>query len=485
MTRFRTILGNVARKIDEAPTRQEAGRFDWFYSFMAAVICPFKKSIRSRFQFALALSLIGFTLMAGITIFSGFLILNSYEESVAEAQEEMIPVSLLQVSLRELDHAAYRHAIEGELTAAAEFQELRMHVSENLNRMLLVEQNFSDFNHAHSEISITKLIETWQESQAVIAKVFQQPAGSPEATLAMSTVHKSIDPIYDVVSAYHHKLMQDLVIRLMIARTVGGRAFMAVIAAIVAGLAILSLVSLVVSRSILHPLAQLQVAAHKLGEKDLSYRVKLDNEKDELGELAASFNMASATLQQLYAELEKRSTHDGLTGILNRAAFDERLAQEIKSADRHARSLSLLMVDIDFFKKINDTYGHPAGDQVLRDIVSKLSATMRTGDIIARYGGEEFAIILRDMNEIGAAQMAERLREAVEHTSITHTNGKDIRVTVSMGCTSRRPNSLSPIDLVKITDEALYRAKATGRNCVVSATPSSTTNGTSQHSSAA
>jgi diguanylate cyclase (GGDEF)-like protein len=164
-----------------------------------------------------------------------------------------------------------------------------------------------------------------------------------------------------------------------------------------------------------------------------------------------------------------RSTHDGLTGALNRAAFDERLSAECKSADRHQRPLSLLMVDIDFFKRVNDNHGHQTGDQVLQTLVRLLNESVRPGDVVARYGGEEFTVILPETDEDDAMAMADRLRRTIGDHAFNCPFGEDIGITVSIGCACRQPHATAPEDLVRAADASLFRAKKTGRNRVVSA----------------
>ena len=173
--------------------------------------------------------------------------------------------------------------------------------------------------------------------------------------------------------------------------------------------------------------------------------------------------------QRLYRELEHRSTYDGLTGALNRAEFDKRLAVECQSADRHTRPLALLMIDIDFFKRINDNHGHQIGDRVLQAIVPLMDETARGGDVVARYGGEEFAVILPDAEDDSAMAIAERTRANIERKLYRFLDNDDLNITASIGCASRLPSSGGADDLVKAADAALYQAKSSGRNRVVSA----------------
>ncbi|MDO8875545.1 MAG: diguanylate cyclase, partial [Pseudolabrys sp.] len=327
---------------------------------------------------------------------------------------------------------------------------------------------FGSLKHAHSDISIPKTMKAWQDAHAAVLQVFQHAAGTTEAIEALRRAHAAINPVYDAISEFYGGSMQDLQERLRYALSVADWTYFAIFGAILIGLGVLIAMGLVVGRSVLQPIAELQGAAQKLGKKDFSHRVRLRNTRDELGQLGRAFNIASAILQRLYRELERSSTHDGLTGVLNRAAFDARLSAECKSADRHKRPLSLLMVDIDFFKRANDNHGHQTGDQVLQTVVQLLNETVRPGDVVARYGGEEFIIILPETDEDNAMAMAERLRRTIEGHSFNCSNGENIGITVSIGCASRRPHAMAPDGLVKAADAALYQAKKTGRNRVVS-----------------
>ncbi len=162
------------------------------------------------------------------------------------------------------------------------------------------------------------------------------------------------------------------------------------------------------------------------------------------------------------------TVRDALTGLYNRHHLDERLSAEFAFARRHSAALSVLFVDADHFKSINDRYGHPAGDDVLRAIGAFLRRAMRVEDVVARYGGEEFVIVLRGIQREGVLIVAERVREGIEGLSIEH-DGSSLAVTVSVGVATLSPERdyASPEALVSSADAALYRAKQLGRNRVV------------------
>ncbi len=171
--------------------------------------------------------------------------------------------------------------------------------------------------------------------------------------------------------------------------------------------------------------------------------------------------------ESFHENLMSSALRDGLTRLFNKRYFLERLDSELKFAMRHNAALSLLMLDLDHFKKINDTLGHLAGDTVLTTIANVLHKAVRNEDVVARFGGEEFAIILRAIEIDSAQRMAERLRKLVESTAIPLPSRDEVRATVSVGVAAY-PTSPSKTleELVDAADKALYRAKHAGRNRV-------------------
>ncbi len=169
---------------------------------------------------------------------------------------------------------------------------------------------------------------------------------------------------------------------------------------------------------------------------------------------------------RLMAELHATAFSDSLTGLASRRRFNEALDSEIKRARRHAHPLSVLTIDIDHFKRINDTHGHPAGDVVLGAVGRLIGRTVRTTDIAARVGGEEFAVLLPETGTDGALLLAERIRAAVEELSLTDRRGAPLPISVSLGVASMDPASATAEELLSEADRALYAAKRSGRNRV-------------------
>ncbi|MBW7859221.1 MAG: diguanylate cyclase, partial [Leptonema sp. (in: Bacteria)] len=174
----------------------------------------------------------------------------------------------------------------------------------------------------------------------------------------------------------------------------------------------------------------------------------------------------TAELQSVNAQLRDIATRDELTGIANRRLFNEIIETEIRRAHREKRSLSLLLCDVDYFKKYNDHFGHQAGDDCLRQIgVVMAKVFRRAGDLPARYGGEEFAVILPGSDSFQALLMAERLRSEVEGLKIKHAPDSGSQyITLSLGISSLSSNISSATTLIETADRALYESKNTGRN---------------------
>ncbi len=192
----------------------------------------------------------------------------------------------------------------------------------------------------------------------------------------------------------------------------------------------------------------------------------LSNKEIEYLEQLSSQAAITINRANVYAEILKHATLDALTGFYNRRQLDERLKQEVSSARRQKRNLCAIMIDIDYFKSVNDTYGHTAGDLVLKSVSRVIKKQLRDYDIAGRYGGEEFLILLPYTKLDEAKNVAERLRIAVENDLIDISKinpEKDkINVTISLGAAQYKNGS----DFIKCADDALYKAKKSGRNKV-------------------
>ncbi len=193
--------------------------------------------------------------------------------------------------------------------------------------------------------------------------------------------------------------------------------------------------------------------------------VNIDTKRDPLFHILTDRFVAEIQRVKLYERVERLAITDGLTAVYVRRHMMERLEEEVDRAKRFSLKFSFLMIDIDFFKPINDEYGHLVGDIVLKQIAQTIKKNVREVDFVGRYGGEEFGVALIETDEATAALVAERIRRSVEHKKIS-AFGEDIQARVSIGCASFTSQRATVASLVEAADEALYQAKRLGRNRV-------------------
>ncbi len=187
-------------------------------------------------------------------------------------------------------------------------------------------------------------------------------------------------------------------------------------------------------------------------------------------ELEAKIHERTHELAEANTRLAQLAVTDGLTNLYNHRHFHERLTLEVERSQRSGLPLSLLMLDVDHFKQFNDTFGHPSGDEVLRQLARVLSDTRRANDVVARYGGEEFAVILVDTPKFTAAKVAERVRERVHAHDFSDAAPRAGKLSVSIGVATFPDDGSDAEALVRAADTALYAGKRAGRNRVVLAT---------------
>lgn len=205
---------------------------------------------------------------------------------------------------------------------------------------------------------------------------------------------------------------------------------------------------------------ELDLAAMDAGAAD--YLVKSEI-SPRLLERSIRYAMKLASAME---ELHQLATRDGLTGVLNRREFERVLKDEAERAGRFGRRFSLVLLDLDHFKRINDTHGHPAGDEVLREVARRLQEALRTVDRLGRFGGEEFAALLVETDDRTAQEVAGRMVQAIRAEPIPVVQDLALAVTVSAGVALSPRDGVQPAELIAAADRALYAAKHAGRNQV-------------------
>ena len=204
-------------------------------------------------------------------------------------------------------------------------------------------------------------------------------------------------------------------------------------------------------------------------EKEIAERERVEVERKRAEEALQDANQQLrvhlAEIEQLQSELREQVLRDPLTGLYNRRYLDEAVAREIARSEREGRHLSVIISDIDYFKKVNDLYGHQVGDRFLVQIASLLKAYVRGYDVVCRYGGEEFLLVLPGADTASACKRAEIIREKCAELFIQH-NGSNLHVTLSFGVATYPTHGGAAEEVILKADQALYRSKAAGRNRV-------------------
>ena len=254
------------------------------------------------------------------------------------------------------------------------------------------------------------------------------------------------------------------------------------------GLLLAALLSTLIASSVTRPIAQISAVVARIGQGELEARIEVAN-AGALAPLASGINamasrlaltqedlkhrvnLATDELRQQKEAAEAAARVDSLTGVASRRAFTETAETEVLRSSRYGTPLSMVLVDLDHFKAINDTFGHPTGDAVLASFARTITGVVREVDVVGRLGGEEFAILLPDTGATEAMQAAERMRHALAESRL-QVRGKELRYSASFGVAAFVESELSLDEFLARADAALYLAKAQGRNRVVlAATP--------------
>ena len=408
--------------------------------------------------------LLPLVVLAAITFVSLRGVTEAIDDVVQEATQEMATVLRLQILIQRAMIVAHDGAALG-----LEAPGTREQISQANQR---VHQAFDEigagpFALAEERALVASAQEEWrighQLSQALLADPGQPDGRALVRELERAHTHheRALARLEEVRSLSQAEMQAQLAHAVALRRDV----LFGIASVFVVGLGVASVVGTRLTRSILTPLRALETAVDRFGTGDLSFRVPLTGQ-DELAQLGGTLNSMADKLAQSQATLRELSTHDPLTGLINYREFHRQLTEEEERFRRYGRPFSLLMLDVDHFKGINDTYGHLAGDEALRALAALIQGEVRPTDLAARYGGEEFVMVLPETTGPAALVLAERLRNRVASQAIPLSAAQTISLTVSIGLASCPEDADSLQKLISAADQALYVAKASGRNRV-------------------
>ena len=422
-------------------------------------------SIRNRFAFSMGAMLLPLILLGFGTFISIEEALSRFEKSENETLEELFPVTDLETLIVTASTSADDYLSYGTSDARDRF----LRVSGEVDKAFITILNTPTDTPEKTALLLVAQ-KAWQQAKSSGEAICTNPhlVGSTLATQEKKQLDAQIEQATETLDRLQ-QLLTHLQISDNVAQAQNAKLWVKTIVVVVfgLGLGVAAIASLTLARSVLIPLQILAEGVKHLAEEDLSHRIVLSSQ-DELGQLAMMFNQMAEKLEQSQTALRNLATLDELTGVFNRREFNQKLKTEIERSHRYMHPCSLIMLDIDYFKHLNDTYGHQAGDEALKAVASIIKREIRPVDVLARYGGEEFAAILPETLNESAAIVAERLRHAVAAEAIAISLGRSINVTVSIGHATFPTDAILEEKLLGAADQALYAAKHSGRNQVVS-----------------
>lgn len=427
-----------------------------------------RDSLRARILTGIGIMLLPLLGLAAGALLGINSVNGSFNEAVKEVREEMVPIMALQIAILRAAEPANDYLIHGESAERDKFTRLSERVDYLFRRLEAV-----PFILMEERELVGSAQEAWRQARPISEKLLAlpQPVGDADAASEMKRMDAQFGRAVDLLGRVDELVNAEIEAEFAKATATGRTVSQIVFGVFGLGFAVAVSVGVVLAWSILARVKALSDGARAFGAGDFSYRVQLEGH-DELGRLASAFNTMAAELEKTHQALRETSIRDSLTGLYNRREFDRLLRDELKRCNRYRHPLSLLMLDLDHFKAINDGHGHPVGDTVLREVAHIIKHEVRDSEeMVARYGGEEFVVIMPETDKLGAAVLAERIRAAVAAYTFSGDESHPLNVAVSIGLAGFPNDADSSEKLIAAADHALYAAKRAGRNRVCSFDP--------------
>lgn len=404
--------------------------------------------------------LLPLVVLAGTIFYSHHLLGQSFEQMVTETMVEKDLVVRLQPMIHEALALPHRYVLAGNLDEREQFAQLAL----KIEAAFASSTKFA-FNLQEEQESFARAQQAWagvrEAGGAILA--LERPVGNPTTLVRLQELRRQGQEAIDELEWVEELLVVEITDLLSATRRFEKRMRWWIGVIFLSGIGIAVVSGVLLARSVLRPMRDLEAGTKRFASGELGFRL-IPRSKDELSQLKLSFNTMAAALEENQRSLRDLSVRDQLTGLYNHREFYRLLGEELARSLRYGHQVSLLMLDIDYFKRVNDTYGHLAGDQVLRRLPELIRGQLRASDIPCRYGGEEFGVILPETAGAQAMEVAERIRSVVAGESIALPDGGSLRITVSLGIATFPGGSANEEDLVSAADLALYQAKRTGRN---------------------
>lgn len=419
-------------------------------------------SLRTRFILGTGSMLLPLVVLAGTIFYSQHLLSESFEQLVTETMVEKDLVVRLQPLIHEALALPHRYALAGNLDERESFALLSRKIA-----AAFATSNKFEFNLQEERESFARARQAWEgvreAGSAILA--LDMPVGNPATLTQLQELRRQGQTAIGELEWIEEIVAVEITDLLSATRRFEKRMRWWIGVLFLSGVGIAVGSGIMLARSVLRPMRDLEAGTRRFAAGELGFRL-IPRSQDEISQLKLSFNTMAAALEETQRSLRDLSARDQLTGLYNHREFYRLLEEELARSQRYGHQVSLLMLDIDYFKRVNDSYGHLAGDQVLRRLPELIRGQLRISDIPCRYGGEEFGVILPETTGVQAQEVAERIRSVVASQPIELPDGGSIRVTVSLGVATFPHDAQAEEHLVSAADLALYQAKRRGRNRV-------------------
>lgn len=425
-------------------------------------------SIRKRLS-GLMLAMIVPMVIGAASLFLVREVVERFEVAITEGEEKILPAIRLQTLIGIAIMPPNGYLATGDRQEITHFSEAAAAVDSAFGRLAKI-----SFDHQDEKGMVQESLGWWLATRqtALILLGVPEPVGNQEAARLMALMDSQAMEATRSLGAIFSIAQEERKDELRKANEAYRRMIRWVVFLGAAGMFAGIVLVFLLDRRLSRPIRALTEGAVRIGEGHLDHRIEVGT-GDELEVLAGEFNRMAVILREDQEALKHLAMHDGMTGLLNHREFHRRLSEEFSRAERHRRPLALLMIDVDHFKKFNDTYGHPQGDKLLKLVSEAVKESVRQSDIVARYGGEEFAVLVVETAFPEATALGWRIQKRIHDLGpemvrlITGADG--VPVTVSIGAASYPNDAATAGDLVQLADQMLYMAKKKGRNQVCAA----------------
>jgi len=384
------------------------------------------------------------------------------DEIVNDSINETHHVMKLQMALHEVTMPVNDHIIHANPAEQDNYQALKQKVSQNFDATRSLETLYAEQIEAIGEAR-KEWMSALETADAIM--MMKNPVGDPYAAARMELFDKQVENSISILDRIHHLAHSEIREKQESLYDIKEGLLVLMIIVFIVGVAISIYGFIVLARATFAPLEEVTTVMDRFSKGELDHRI--DREMvAEVKHLADGFNSMADNIRQMKDELERLGIEDPLTGCFNRRKLHDDIEIAFSRAKRPEEHISILMIDLDHFKSVNDNHGHMAGDVVLKTIVTEINHQLRDYDTLYRYGGEEFIVILPESNEEHARIVAERVRSAVSNTQIRIDGELFVSVSTSIGISTFPEDASEEDGLLHSADQAVYEAKERGRNRV-------------------